>query len=259
MNPPDEPASPEPPNPQPASPPRPQYPPRPAAPPLTQDAGAGLLLDSLLKRPAQLIQLVCEGGNSRFWPLFLTTALMAFAVFGLVVGSFYGGQQYGISPAKICAGELFSLLICFPSFYIFASLSGVTVSLRALAGVFLCMFALTGLLLLGFAPVAWVFSQPTESVTFIGAMYLVFWLIATLFGLRLLDYMSASQNTVERVHLRVWALIFLLVCLQMTTALRPIVAKSDQWLPTEKKFFIAYWLENLAGALKQDQPPGGNQ
>ncbi len=217
--------------------------------PLSHDAGPGLLLDSLLKRPAQLIELVCSGKNSRFWLMFLAVSLVAFAAFGLVVGSFYGGPQYLVSPLKICSGELLSLVICFPSFYIFASLSGISVSLRALAGVFLSMFALTGLLLLGFTPVAWVFSQSTESVNFIGAMYLVFWLIATLFGLRLLNYMTVSQNAAERIHLKVWTVIFLLVSLQMTTALRPIIAKSDQWVPTEKKFFIAYWLDNLTQSL----------
>ena len=225
----------------------------PPAEPLPDDAGPGLLLDSLLKRPAQLIATVCAGNNQRFWFLFMGVSLVAFAVFGLVVGSFYGGGQYLVSPLKICIGEVLSLVICFPSFYIFASLSGVSVSLRALAGVFLAMFALSGLLLLGFTPVAWVFSQSTESVNFIGAMYLVFWAISTIFGLRLLNYMIASQNSAERVHLHVWTVIFLLVSLQMTTALRPIIAPSKELLPTEKKFFVAYWLESLGSSLRGNQ------
>lgn len=225
----------------------PPPPPPPVIVPLPHDAGLGLLLDSLLKRPAQLVQAVCEGRNSRIWLSFLPAALVSFAFYGLVVGSFSGGAQFMVSPLKVSIGELLSLLICFPSFYIFASLSGVEVSLRALAGVFLSMFALTGLLLLGFAPVAWVFSQSTESANFIGAMHLVFWLIATLFGLRLFHYMTVARNAAERVHLKVWTVIFVLVSLQMTTTLRPIIATSKQLLPTEKKFFVTYWLENLAG------------
>ncbi len=42
--------------------------------------------------------------------------------------------------------------------------------------------------------------------------------------------------------------IFLLVCLQMTTALRPIIGTSEHWLPKEKKFFLAHWSENLFAA-----------
>jgi hypothetical protein len=36
-------------------------------------------------------------------------------------------------------------------------------------------------------------------------------------------------------------IIFLLVAVQMTTALRPILGKSDTFLPREKKFFLAHW------------------
>ena len=39
--------------------------------------------------------------------------------------------------------------------------------------------------------------------------------------------------------------IFLLVVLQMTTALRPIVGMASTFLPTEKKFFVNYWGEVL--------------
>ena len=32
---------------------------------------------------------------------------------------------------------------------------------------------------------------------------------------------------------------------QMTTALRPIVGTSDDFLPKEKKFFLKHWFEQL--------------
>ena len=31
----------------------------------------------------------------------------------------------------------------------------------------------------------------------------------------------------------------------MTTALRPIIGTSDTFLPREKKFFVAHWLDTL--------------
>jgi len=46
-------------------------------------------------------------------------------------------------------------------------------------------------------------------------------------------------------HLKLWGFIFVLVCLQMMTTLRPILGKSDRFLPNEKKFFLAYWTETL--------------
>jgi len=36
-----------------------------------------------------------------------------------------------------------------------------------------------------------------------------------------------------------------MVALQMTTALRPIVGVAPDWIPKEKKFFVSYWAENL--------------
>ena len=48
-----------------------------------------------------------------------------------------------------------------------------------------------------------------------------------------------------RGHLKTWSLIFIFVCLQMTTMLRPIVGRSDHFLPKEKKFFLTHWVDSL--------------
>ena len=92
---------------------------------------------------------------------------------------------------------------------------------------------------------AWVFSQSTDSIAFIGSLHIAFWLIGITFGLRLLRVLMESLRVGDRLHLRVWSAIFILVSLQMTTALRPILGTSDHWLPSEKKFFVTHWLENI--------------
>jgi hypothetical protein len=231
-------------NPQPT--PNPSDPPPPVPPSLAQDAGLGTILDTLLKRPLVLIRALCDPKPSRHWLLLALFAVPAFALYGLLIGSFSGGSQLFAASAKVSAGMLFSALICLPSLYIFACLTGAEVSLRGLAGMLFAMLTLTGLLLLGFAPVAWVFSQSTESIVFIGTLHLIFWTIGIWFGLRLFSHMTNLLRVQERTHLKVWMGIFLLVCLQMTTALRPIIGTSDQWLPKEKKFFVAHWIENLS-------------
>lgn len=215
--------------------------------PLPDDAGIGLMIDSLLKRPAQLVLTVCEAKSSRFWLALLAVTFATFSLYGFVLGSFSGGEQLWASPVKVGIGGLFSLLICFPSFYIFAAISGIEISLRGLAGVFFAIFSLTGLLLLGFAPVAWVFSQSTESVNFIGFMHLAFWLIAVIIGMKLISTMHQVQGTPQRFHLAIWAFIFIQVSLQMTTTLRPIIGKSPDFLPSTKKFYLQYWFENVSG------------
>ena len=47
------------------------------------------------------------------------------AGYGMVVGSFSGGSQMWIAPAKIAIGTILSILICLPSLYIFTCLSGI--------------------------------------------------------------------------------------------------------------------------------------
>jgi len=37
----------------------------------------------------------------------------------------------------------------------------------------------------------------------------------------------------------------MLVVLQMTTALRPIVGRADTFIPEEKKFFLTHWFQCL--------------
>jgi hypothetical protein len=58
-------------------------------------------------------------------------------------------------------------------------------------------------------------------------------------------------------QLRIWTLIFLLVCFQMTATLRPIIARSHTFLPSEKKFFLSYWFETMTTASSSKTNPEG--
>jgi hypothetical protein len=134
-----------------------------------------------------------------------------------------------------------------PSLYIFSSLGGSDLRLGAVAGALAAAVCLSALLLIGFAPVAWIFSQSTDSVAFMGTLHLLFWLIGLSFGLRLIGGMNRLRDEGGRGHLRTWSLIFIFVCLQMTTTLRPVVGRSDHFLPGEKKFFLIHWADSLGG------------
>ena len=232
MNPTNEPANPNP-------------PPPPLPVPVPPDAPPGAILQALLRRPVQLLAALQQNTSVRLTWILALFALLALAGYGLVVGSFSGGQQWLGAPLKVSLGVAASMVICLPSLFIFTSLSGAEITLRGIVGTVCAMLALTALMLIGLAPVAWVFSQSTESTAFMGTMHIVFWLIAVGFGLRLLGLLLDLLAVRERLHLQVWATIFVLVSLQMSTALRPIIGTSDHWLPAEKKFFVAYWFENV--------------
>jgi hypothetical protein len=135
--------------------------------------------------------------------------------------------------------------ICLPSLYLFTCLSGSQARLIEVGGLLAGLLMLMTILLIGFAPVAWIFSQSTESLAWMGTLHLIFWFVATLFGVRFMKAGFSHANAKSHAGLNVWIVIFLLVALQMTTALRPILGKSDTFFPTEKKFFVGHWLDCL--------------
>ena len=96
--------------------------------------------------------------------------------------------------------------------------------------------ALIAALLLGFKPFLWVFSQSTTSEVFFGLLVLTAWLIALFFGTGFLLKMLEQSGTTIRGPLRVWIGIVLLVTLQMSTSLRPLIGRSQTLFTTDKRF-----------------------
>ncbi len=217
--------------------------------PLTAPATFVTVIEALLKQPGRILH-ECKQGGGRVPAILLIGAVLGLAVFGVLLGTFSGGTQYWAAPTKIVGGVLASLIICLPSLYIFSALGGMEARLPQIVGMLLAMIALTALLLLGFAPVVWIFSQSTESVGFMGFLVLAFWVIALFFGFRLLLAAANTFGMTTGHYLLVWMGIFLLVTLQMSTTLRPLIGTADTLLPVKKKFFLEHWFDELGA----DQP-----
>jgi hypothetical protein len=89
-----------------------------------------------------------------------------------------------------------------------------------------------------------------------GTLHLIFWFVATIFGLRFLKAGFSHSQAKSNAGLGTWIVVFVLVAVQMTTALRPIVGKSKTFLPAERKFFLAHWADSLKDASAwQETPP----
>lgn len=200
------------------------------------------LFDALLRKPKESATgLATEPTrSSMLW--FASAALGSMALYGLVLGLFTGGTQIWAAPLKLTIGLLFAALICFPSLCILGALAGSEASPRGNLAVLCGGLALCGLLLLGFAPVLWVFSQSTESLGFFGFLGIAIWLASVVQGLGFI--MRGLKGTTARgfAPLTLWAAVFLLVAMQMTSALRPIIGTSKTLLPTQKMFFIEHWM-----------------
>lgn len=209
--------------------------------------------EALLRQPRRVLFHLTQEKSSLLITALIVIAVFCSLIYGVVVGTFSGGTQLWAAPVKISVGLLVSALICLPSLYIFSCLSGSQAKLVEVAGLVAGLLALMTVLLIGFAPVAWVFSQSTESVVAMGALHLVFWFIATYFGLRFLNHGFSQLSTNFSGGLKVWVVLFLLVMVQMATALRPIVGTADTLLPTGKKFFLSHWSDCLKESARLDK------
>lgn len=216
--------------------------------PLPETLDMKSLFEALLRRPHALVARLADG-NHGATGRFVIMAVVSFLLFGFVLGCFAKHEQLWAAPAKITVGLLFSGVICFPSLYIFSTLAGARVSISQLAACLAGALALAGLLLLGFAPAVWIFAESTDSFGFMGSLAVGAWIIAVVFALRFLKSVIFATGGAQKGPLMIWSVVFLLVTLQMTTSLRPILGRSDVVLTQEKKFFLQHWGDNFGETL----------
>ncbi len=150
---------------------------------------------------------------------------------------------------------MISALICLPSLYIFTCLSGSQARLVEVCGLLAGLLMLMTILLIGFAPVAWIFSQSTESLAWMGTLHLVFWFIATIFGLRFLEAGFSQSNARSHAGFHTWVVIFLLVAAANDRGAAAHLGMADTFLPTQKQFFVAHWADCLKTS-KTERKPG---
>src|SRR6185369_167637 len=147
-------------------------------------AGFVTAAEAILRQPRRIIHQLRQEGQGTLIARLLVIALVCSLVYGVVVGTFSRSEplyQLWTAPVKTALALLVSALLCLPSLYIFSCLSGSQARLVEVFGLLAGLLALTTVLLIGFAPVAWVFSQLTKSLPAIGTLHLIFWAIATCF------------------------------------------------------------------------------
>lgn len=210
--------------------------------------------EAVLRQPRRVYFQVGESAGARLTLSLFGLGLLGLLGYGFVVGTFSGNEQMWAAPVKIAGGILASAVICLPSLYIFSCLTGSKASLRQIFGLVAGLIAIMTLLLVGFAPVAWVFSQSTESVTMMGFLHLMFWTVAMYFAAEFFKG-GFKAMVVERDNgvLKVWLTVFVVVVLQMSTALRPIIGTADSFLPDEKRFFVGHWFNSFETGVNRNR------
>ena len=214
--------------------------------PLGKKTSFGNVVAALLTTPGRLFYEMQEGEAKNVVLNLALIAMGSLALFGFILGLFSGGTQLWAVPLKITLGGLFAGVITLPSLYVFSCLNGMEMTLRKAAAMLLAGLALIGLILTGLCPVAWVFSQSTESIGFMGFLALAFWMISICFGIALVFKSAKGSGVTNRGYITVWAAIFIVVTLQLSTSLRPLVGPAEfSLLPKEKRFFLEHWVKSL--------------
>jgi len=197
-------------------------------------------LEGILKHPAQLVHDL-SWGKIGWIPYLIAIFLMGSLFYGFIMGVYSGGVQLWASPVKFTFGFLASAIITFPSLYIFTCVNGADLKIKTVFYLLLLSLSLVVILLIGFAPVAWIFSQTTNNIVLMGWIHLIVWIASVGFGLRLLSAALGLLADHFFEGLAAWTFVFLLVCFQMSAVLRPILGTSKLFLSDEKIFFLTHW------------------
>ncbi|HEU4520472.1 MAG TPA: hypothetical protein VFT12_00620 [Thermoanaerobaculia bacterium] len=194
-------------------------------------------LNRLLNAPDDIV--APAGDSPAFAPAasLLCGAVLCYVAYAVAAGSFQGGSGVLLAMLKVPLIILASVLLCLPSLYVFATLGGATFTKQSFMTAVAAFCAIAGLILLALMPITWLFSVSSTSLGFVVSIHVFVWLTAIAFGHRILTR-SAPE---ARAAIGLWLTLLLLVSLQMTTYLRPVLwrpAGGDLFELEKKSFFM---------------------
>jgi hypothetical protein len=164
------------------------------------------------------------------------------------MGCFAGGNSIWQATLKVPLVLLGTLALTAPCLYLVLCLAGMAVSGRQVAAMLAGVAGVSSVILVGFAPLVWLFGISTASVRFMTLFHAAIWCIAFGCGWRLLvESLRGGQR--ERKIAIAWATIALVVCAQMATFYRPMlgVSLTKSFRERERAFFFEHFYTSLAG------------
>ena len=200
-------------------------------------------LGELLRAPGEVMGFA--EGKPSCWRL---AAFLAFvtavgcAMFGFAVGSFVDLKVAALDAAKMVGVAAFSFVLCFPTLYVFATISGSKLSVARIAVLGLVFTATLGSLLAALSPILWLFSVSTEKAAFIVVLTCMFAALAVGFVARPISAAVEKGIVAKPVGLNVWLVVFVVVALQTITLVRPMLAPlGTPRTPDGKCFFLVHF------------------
>jgi hypothetical protein len=196
--------------------------------PVHEPQDKSLLRRVLQDRNALLDEIAC-GKKSDL----LKVALVSFALTalgGLGLGAAHGPAQALAAAVKLPLINLGALLICLPTFYIFAALQGSRLGLDKILRMFAVGLGLRGAVIAGLAPLLIFVSSIGSPYGFILLAGGLAFGLAELGFMRTLDngvriYKERTKDPVGLALVRGWMLLYMLVAMQLTWSLRPVIGE----------------------------------
>ena len=202
-------------------------------------------LGELLRAPGDVMGFA--DGKARYWRLaaFLSfVTVVGCALFGFAVGSFVDLKVAALDAAKMIGIAAFSFALCFPTLYVFATISGSKLSASRLAVLGLVCTATFGSLLAALSPILWLFSVSTEKAAFIVVLSCLLAALALGFVVRPIAAAAEKGIVANIAGLHMWLVVFAVVALQTVTLVRPMLAPiGTPRMPEGKCFFLMHFGE----------------
>lgn len=160
--------------------------------------------------------------------------LLCSLVYGAIVGSFSGWTQAAAASAKFPIVVLGSAILCLPSFYVFQCLAGARLTLAQSAAAIFYFAAAAGLILLACAPIVWFFTISTEATAwrFVTLLHVGVAAFAAGFGVQCLsraqryfEWLRPKETIFHRGTLNAWYALYLILAVQMSYYLRPLLSE----------------------------------
>ncbi|TPW17380.1 MAG: hypothetical protein FD129_408 [bacterium] len=235
----------------------------------TPKSGYGRFLTQILSDREQFFAEVAEGeGIAQKLSYALQTLIVLLALYGATAGANAGGLQALSAAIKLPLLFLGTLAICFPGFYVIQVLVGSRLGLQQVLALVLGSLSLSAVLLAAVVPVSVFFLLTGSNYYFLTLLHIVLVLGAGLVGMVTLHEGLAFACENRGVYprkamtiMRVWAVLFAFVGVQMAWNLQPFVGDRGQpfrfFRHYEGNFYtaIGYSFERLGHPGSSSQPP----
>ena len=224
------------------------------------DSGFGFFLATILSDRDRFFTEVAEGeGLSAKLAHALWTLVALCALYGAAAGAYSGPAQAVSAAIKLPVLFLGTLAICFPAFFVIQVLVGSRLRLQQVLALVLGALSLSAILLAAVIPITAFFLLTGANYYFLTLLHVLIVLCAGLAGMAVLHEGLAFACEKRGVYpkkamtiMKVWAVLFAFVGIQMAWNLQPFVGDRGQpfrlFRHNEGNFYTAviYSLQKLA-------------